>query len=113
MRRQALSLDPQTYQRHSIHSDERIWAETNCYVDVWIELLHALRYEPLAAMPFTFAIDFEGDQWTFFKFPLMDLTELFGIDVQECIWRLALCHTSKSRWPRPAGARRTRFLPST
>jgi hypothetical protein len=43
----------------------------------------------------------------------MDLTELFGIDVQECIWRLALCHTSKSRWPRPAGARRTRFLPST
>lgn len=93
MRRQALSLDPQTYQRHSVHSDERIWAETNCYVDVWIELLHALRYEPLAAMPFTFAIDFEGDQWTFFKFPLMDLTELFGVDVQElAIWRSLASH---------------------
>ena len=50
-----------------------IWAETNCYVDVWIELLHALRLRAGGGLPFTLAIDFEGDQWTFFKFPLMDL----------------------------------------
>ena len=64
-----------------------MWAETNCYADVWIELAHALGYEPNAALPFTFAIDFEGDQWTFFKFPLEDLYDLFGLKVQELmIW---------------------------
>lgn len=83
-----LELNPETYQRHRIHSQERDWAETNCYVDIWIELLHAMGYEPVAAMPFTVAIDFEGDQWTFFKFPLQDLYELYGLDVQElAVWQ--------------------------
>ena len=86
--KQILALDPQTYQRHLIHGEGRTWAETNCYVDVWIETMHAFGYEPIAALPFTFAIDFEGDQWTFFKFPLLDLYDLYGIDVQElAIWR--------------------------
>ncbi len=85
---QILSLDPDNYSRHQIHSQERDWAETNCYVDIWIELLHSLGYEPIAAMPYTLAIDFEGDQWTFFKFPLADLDTLYGIDVQElAIWQ--------------------------
>ena len=81
--KQIISLDPTAYVRHRIHSQERDWAETNCYVDVLIELVHALGHEPLAAMPFTLAADFEGDQWTFFKFPLGDLYELYGLDVQE------------------------------
>lgn len=84
---QCLVLDPKSYQSHRIHTQVRDWAETNCYVDIWIELLHALGHEPIAAMPYTLAIDFEGDQWTFFKFPLADLYELYGIDVQElAIW---------------------------
>lgn len=83
-----LTLSPTDYQRHRLHTQERSWAETNCYVDVWIELLHAWGFEPLAAMPFTTTIDFEGDQWTFFKFPHADLEELFGLDVQElAVWR--------------------------
>jgi hypothetical protein len=91
---QVLALDPATYRRHEIHSDEtRLWAETNCYVDIWIELLHALGHDPVAALPFTVAIDFEGDQWTFFKFPLRDLYELYGLDVQElAIWRPLVPH---------------------
>jgi hypothetical protein len=93
MTKQVLALDPATYRRHAIHGEERIWAETNCYVDLWIELLHALGHEPIAALPFTLAIDFEGDQWTFFKFPLSDLFELYGIDVQElAIWRPLTAH---------------------
>jgi len=88
-----LALDPETYQRHRIHTQERDWAETNCYVDIWIELLHALGHEPLAAMPFTLAIDFEGDQWTFFKFPLADIYDLYAIDVQElAIWKPLVTH---------------------
>ena len=93
MTTQLLKLDPATYQRHLLHTQERNWAETNCYVDVWIELLHAWGFEPLAALPFTVAIDFEGDQWTFFKFPHADLLELFGLDVQElAVWRPLASH---------------------
>lgn len=88
-----LELHPETYRRHAIHCEGRIWAETNCYSDVWIELLHSLGHEPVAALPFTFAIDFEGDQWTFFKFPLHDLKELFCLEVQElAIWRPLATH---------------------
>lgn len=91
-----LSLDPATYPRHSIHGDGRVWAETNCYVDIWIELLHALGHEPIAALPFTVGIDFEGDQWTFFKFPLLDLRELYGLDVQElALWRPLVAHVQE------------------
>jgi len=93
MTQRVLELDPGTYRRHPIHGDDRVWAETNCYVDIWIELTHALGYEPIAGLPFTFAIDFEGDQWTFFKFPLADLYELFGLDVQElALWKPPVAH---------------------
>jgi len=93
MMQQLLRLEPQNYTRHFIHSQERDWAETNCYVDVWIELLHALGHDPVAAMPFTLAVDFEGDQWTFFKFPLYDLTALYDLDVQElAIWNPLTAH---------------------
>src|SRR6185503_20625642 len=97
MMQRVLALDPSTYERHQIHGDEsRLWAETNCYVDIWIELLHALGHDPVAALPFTFAIDFEGDQWTFFKFPLLDLYELYGLDVQElAIWRPLVAHVEE------------------
>jgi hypothetical protein len=46
-------------------------------------MLHGLGHEPAAALGFTAAQDFEGDQFTFFKFPLEDLQLLFGLRVQE------------------------------
>jgi hypothetical protein len=89
-----LPLDATRYQAHALHRGERAWLETNCYVDLWIELLHAFGHEPTAAMAFTVALDFEGDQWLFFKPPTGDLFELFGVDVQELnIWRNLLRHT--------------------
>lgn len=91
-----LDLDPASYRRHAIHGENRIWAETNCYVDVLIELTHALGWEPIAALPFTLAIDFEGDQWTFFKFPHADLLDLFGLEIQELqIWRPLATHVEE------------------
>lgn len=96
MNNKILSLDPRHYQRHGIHGDNRIWSETNCYTDVWIELLHAWGLDPVAALPFTLAIDFEGDQWTFFKYPLGDLAQLYGLDVQElAIWRPLVNHVQE------------------
>ncbi len=88
---QVLDLTPESYQRHTIHLQERDWAETNCYVDVWIEQLHALGLDPMAAMAFSITPDFEGDQWTFFKFQLNDLFDLYGLEVQELvIWKTLL-----------------------
>lgn len=81
-------LNPGSYQRHTLHDEQRAWPESNCYVDLWIEVLHSLGLDPHACLGFTFGIDFEGDQWTFFKPPLADLQRLYGIDVQELsIWR--------------------------
>jgi Domain of unknown function (DUF1839) len=96
MLKQALPLNPGSYQRHRIHGGDRIWAETNCYVDVWVELLHAWGFEPVAALAFTLAIAFEGDQWTFFKFPHADLDRLYGLDVQElAVWRPLVHHVEE------------------
>jgi hypothetical protein len=101
-------LDAETYQRHPLHGGPPmrntdgsgelaqrtpVWLEKNCYVDLWIEALHALGLEPLAMLPFTVAVDFEGDQWTFFKPSLEELRDLYGIDVQELtVWRPLIEH---------------------
>ena len=83
-----LPLDPASYESHSIHGEDRLWIETNCYVDMWVEFLHAFGFDPVAPLAFTLAIDFEGDQWTFFKYPLADLYQLYQLDVQELnVWR--------------------------
>ena len=90
------SLDAATYVPHSLHTDRCAWVEKNCYVDVLIEILHARHLDPMAVMPFTLAIDFEGDQWTFFKPPPGDLTELYGVEIHELnVWRPLLDHATR------------------
>jgi Domain of unknown function (DUF1839) len=74
---------PAGYQRHLLHDEGRTYLETNCYTDIIIELLHACGYEPLAAFGHLVRMDFEGDQWTFFKPPPEDLERLFGVDIHE------------------------------
>jgi len=78
-----LGLDPATYTPSALHAPVRTFRETNCYVDLWIELLHAQGIDPVSAMAFTCAVDFEGDQWTFFKPPPEDMEQLYGIDTHE------------------------------
>lgn len=73
---------------HRLHDAGRDWPETNCYVDVWIELLAALDLPVEACLGFPLASEFEGDQWTFFKPPHADLEALYGIRVEELtLWR--------------------------
>jgi hypothetical protein len=86
-------LNPATYARHPLHLADRAWPESNCYVDLWIELLHTTGVEPLAALPFALTVDLEGDQWTFFKFPVADLHALYGVEVFELnVWRCLIGH---------------------
>jgi len=84
------------YTPDALHSESRIWLEKNCYVDIWIEVLHALGLDPTAAMPFVLGLDFEGDQWTFFKPSHDDLRSLYGVDVQELtVWRPLIEHAQE------------------
>ena len=78
-----LGLNPANYVPSQLHGPDRIFRETNCYVDLWIELLHALGIDPAGALASACVVDFEGDQWTFFKPSPEALRDLYGIDVHE------------------------------
>jgi hypothetical protein len=78
-----LGLDPATYERHFFHGPDRDYAETNCYTDILIEFVHAIGADPVAMMGCVLPVDFEGDQWTFFKPRPEDLEALYGIDIHE------------------------------
>ncbi|WP_342109514.1 DUF1839 family protein [Methylobacterium sp. SI9] len=71
------------YIPHPLHDGARDWPETNCYVDLWIELLHGRGLVPEAMLGFTLRQDFEGDQFTFFKPPPGDIERLYGLEVLE------------------------------
>jgi hypothetical protein len=89
-------LNPTTYACHPLRRNDCAWPESNCYVDLWVELLHTMGVEPRAALAFTLAVDVEGDQWTFFKFPLADLYTLYGVDVFELnVWRPLIAHVEE------------------
>lgn len=75
--------EPVSYRPHRLHAGDRTYHETNCYTDILIELLHARGVEPLAVLGATARLDFEGDQWTFFKPSPDDLEALFGVDIHE------------------------------
>ncbi|GJD40459.1 DUF1839 family protein [Methylobacterium bullatum] len=75
--------DPSPSASHALHGSDRIWPETNCYVDLWIELLHGRGLVPEAMLGFTLRQDFEGDQFTFFKPPPGEIERLYGLSIQE------------------------------
>lgn len=82
------ALDPKTYVSHDLHGQGRAWVESNCYIDVWIEILHGLELDPYACLPHVLPVDFDGDQWTFFKPSHDDLFALYGLEVHELnVWR--------------------------
>jgi hypothetical protein len=70
---------------HRLHEPGRTYLETNCYVDVLIELLHARGDEPLAMLSSIVRTDWEGDQFTYAKPLQRDLLRLYGIDVHEML----------------------------
>ncbi|MDM0046654.1 DUF1839 family protein [Variovorax dokdonensis] len=85
--RAPMLVDAARYVRHPLHGESMEWTEKNCYTDHWIELLHANGLAPQAMLPFVIDIDFEGDQWTFFKPPLGELRDLYGARVNELtVW---------------------------
>ncbi len=95
--RRVLDVRPDNYDTHTIHSHDRVWTETNCYVDLWIELLHSLGADPVPALAFVLSADCDGRQWDFVKMQSEDLRTLYGIDVGEMnVWRPVLAHVLDS-----------------
>jgi hypothetical protein len=76
-------LDPTHYRPHDLHDSARHWPQTNCWTDLWIEVVASIGAEPRAMLGFTLTQDYEGDQATFFKVPSEDLETLFGLRLQE------------------------------
>lgn len=80
---------------HALHASEAVWPASNCYTDMWIELLRWLGHDPVPGLAFTLACDWEGDQWTLHKFQPVDLYLLYGLDVTEInIWKPLLEHVA-------------------
>ena len=79
----APTADPLAYTQSALHDPARDWPQTNCYVDLWIESISARGLAPEAMLGFTATLDFEGDQFTFFKPPLEDLETLYGFSIRE------------------------------
>ena len=89
-----IDTPPNASERASPHV-ERIWPESNCYVDLWIGVLRDLSLEPEAMLACTVAPRFEGDQWTFCKPTATELAELYGLRIEELtIWRALRDHVA-------------------
>ncbi len=95
-RTDVLKLEPAGYQCHALHGPDRVWTETNCAADLWIEALHALGHDPVAGLGFTLASDFDGSQWRMFTYPDETLFVLYGIGVSELnVWRPLRSHVAE------------------
>jgi hypothetical protein len=82
-----IGADPGDYRSHFTHQAERMWPETNCYFDLWIEVLHCLRKDPVPAFACLLSADHDGFQWDFVKQPPEDLRRLYGLEVtEENVW---------------------------
>ncbi|MDE2363910.1 MAG: DUF1839 family protein [Hyphomicrobiales bacterium] len=79
----APNADAARWRADALHDPSRDWPQTNCYVDLWIEAIHARGLPAQAMLGFTARLDFEGDQFTFFKPPLEDIEALYGFVTRE------------------------------
>jgi hypothetical protein len=55
------------------------WPVTNCYIDAWLPILTHWHLDPIAGLGVTVALDYEADQFTFFKYLHYDLELLYGV----------------------------------
>ncbi|WP_285030758.1 DUF1839 family protein [Mycolicibacterium sp. lyk4-40-TYG-92] len=74
---------PDGYAPHFTHRADRLWLETNCYLDLWIEILNCLGLDPVPSFASLLSADHDGLGWTFGKQQPEDLRRLYGIEVAE------------------------------
>ena len=83
----ALAIRAEDHVPHELHSADRPWPETNCYLDLWIELLHAMGRDPQPLLGVAVALDWEADHFTFLKPSAADLFAAAGVTMHElALW---------------------------
>lgn len=78
-----ITASPTEYRPHFTHGPDRTWPETNCYFDLWIEVLHCLGLDPVPSFASLLSADHDGVQWDFVKPQPEDLRRLYGLEVAE------------------------------
>jgi hypothetical protein len=80
---------------HGLHSAYRPWPETNCYLDLWIELLHAMGRDPQPLLGVAVALGWEADHFTFLKPSAADLFAAAGVTMHElALWDATEAHVA-------------------
>lgn len=79
----AIRLRAEDHVPHRLHSADRPWPETNCYLDLWIELLPAIERDPQPLLGVAVALDWEADHFTFLKPSAADLFAAAGVTMHE------------------------------
>ena len=83
----AVRLRPGDHVPHRLHAIDRPWPETNCYLDLWIELLHTMGRDPRPLLGVAMALDWEADHFTFLKPSAADLFAATGVKMHElALW---------------------------
>ncbi|MDE2362460.1 MAG: DUF1839 family protein [Hyphomicrobiales bacterium] len=78
----AQALSPAGWRPHRLHALDRDWPETNCDLDLWIELAQARGGEAEAILGFTASQDFQSDQFDLLVPPKEELERFFGAVVR-------------------------------
>ena len=109
-RRRPAALDAATYQRHALHAEDRVWVEKNCYVDIWIEVLHALGLRAAGdAAVRRRASTSKAISGRSSSRRTTSCCDLYGVDVQELnVWRPLLEHARRAPRRRQADLDRGR-----
>ena len=82
------ALHPTTYEVHPLHHPQRTWQATNCYIDIWIEIVSHVGWPPQPAGLCALSADCLPREWAFLKYQTDDLRLLYGIHVAEIdVWR--------------------------
>lgn len=79
----ATEADPSRHTAHPLHGQGTTWPQTNCALDLWIEVLALLGLPPEAAGACAFSAGCSGDHWVMLKYPTEDLRRLYGLDAVE------------------------------
>ena len=91
----AVALRADDHVAHDLHSADRPWPETNCYLDLWIELLHAMGRDPQPLLGLAVALDWEADHFTFLKPNSANLLTAAGVTMHEmALWDDTAAHVA-------------------
>ncbi len=86
---------PEGHAPHRLHAPDRAWPETNCAIDLWIELLPLLGRDPLPLLGLAAGMEWEGDHFTFLKPSHEDLLNLAGVVMHElALWDDLVSHVA-------------------